>query len=239
MMNADLILFDLDDTLMAFDIVSNKAWDKAVDEFIQCNNINIEKNIILEKIHKIKKWYWGDPERHKIGRADLINARREIVKLALKDYLNVEVIKLEKLADNYSKIHEGLWYLFDDAEETLIKIKKKNIKLGLVSNGTSENQREKLKRFDIEKYFDFIYIEGEAGYGKPDIRIYEKMLEETKIPCDKIIMVGDNLIWDIEPPQKLGIKAIWINTKGIKTEEIKIKPNQTIKKISDIMDLIE
>ena len=236
-MKIDLILFDLDDTLMAFDIVSNEAWDKATDEFIKTNNINIEKTILLEKIHKIKKWYWGDPERHRIGRKNIINARREIVKLALENF-NIENNALEDFADNYSNIHETLWYLFDDVAETLQKIKDMNIKLGVMTNGTSENQRKKMKRFDIEKYFDYILIEEEAGYGKPDIKMYEHMLQTTKVENEKIIMVGDNLAWDIEPPNKLGIYSIWINKKGLKLENYNIKPMKIIDKISDIIELI-
>ena len=34
-MKPQLILFDLDDTLMAFDLVTVEAWDKTVDIFIQ------------------------------------------------------------------------------------------------------------------------------------------------------------------------------------------------------------
>jgi len=232
-------LFDLDDALMAFDIVTDKAWDRAIDEFIRCNNINIEKNILLEKINTTRKWYWSDSERHKIGRENINNARREIVKLALGNYLNIEIHLLENLADNYSNIQEDLWYLFDDVEKSLQEIKKMKKKIGVMTNGTSESQRKKLKRFDIEKYFDYIFIEGEIGYGKPDIKMYEYMLQITKIENNKIIMVGDNLIWDIEPPNKLGIYTIWINTRGIKLEDYNIRPNKIIGKISDIIELIE
>jgi putative hydrolase of the HAD superfamily len=237
-MEVKLIIFDLDDTLMAFDLVAKEAWEKAVDIFLQNQNMPVERNIILEKIHYTRKWYWADSERHKTGRKNIANARREIVKLALKDYPNIETKELEKLANDYTQIHETLWYLFDDVEETLKNIKTKKIKLGIMTNGTSESQRGKIKRFNIEKYFDYFYIEGEIGYGKPDIRIYKYMLEETKIPADKIAMVGDNLIWDIEPPQKLGINTIWINTKGAILEETNIRPDIIIQKISDIINLL-
>jgi len=237
-MKIELILFDLDDTLMAFDIVSNEAWEKAADEFIKTNNINIKKNILLEKIHKTKKWYWGDPERHRIGRKNLNSTRREILKLALEKF-NIETKALEDFADNYSNIHESLWYLFDDVAETLEKIKNMNIKIGAVTNGTSENQRSKMRRFDIEKYFDYVFVEGEVGYGKPDIKMYEYMLQTTKVENEKIIMVGDNLVWDIEPPNKLGIYTIWINKKGLKLEDYNIKPKKTINNISEIIELIK
>jgi putative hydrolase of the HAD superfamily len=158
--------------------------------------------------------------------------------LALKDYSNIENNKLDELADNYSKIHEELWYLFDGVEETLQNIKNRNIKLGIMTNGTSEGQRKKLIRFNIEKYFDYIFIEGEVGYGKPDIKIYEYMLQKTKIKENKIIMIGDNLVWDIEPPQRLGIYTIWINTKKAKIEDFNIRPDKIIQKIPDILDII-
>jgi len=237
-MKPALILFDLDDTLMAFDLVSEEAWDRAVDMFIQENNVDIEKNILLEKLHGARKWYWGDPERHKIGRKNIVNARRDIVKLALKEYPQFNINQLEKLADNYSRIHEKRWYLFDGVEETLQYIKSINLKLGIMTNGTSESQRGKLKRFNIEHYFDYFFIEGEVGYGKPDIKAYENMLQETKIECSKIVMVGDNLVWDIEPPQKLGIYTLWINTKGVDLAKFNIKPDKIITKISDIMEVI-
>ena len=65
------------------------------------------------------------------------------------------------------------------------------------------------------------------------------MLQKTKVQNDKIIMVGDNLIWDIEPPQKLGIFTIWINTKKVSLEDFNIKPDMIIREISDILGLIE
>ena len=237
-MKFELILFDLDDTLMAFDLVGKDAWSKAIELFIKEENIQIEKNILLDKIQNTRKWYWGDSERHKQGRKNIINARRQIAQLALKDFLNIDREKLDDLADDYTQIHEKSWYLFEDVEATLKLLKKKGMKLGIMTNGTSESQRGKLKRFDIEKYFDYFYIEGEMGYGKPDIRVYERMLNETKVESNKIIMVGDNLVWDIEPPQKLGICTAWINTRGEKLEDFSIRPDKIVQKIPDVMDLI-
>ena len=237
-MKFELILFDLDDTLMAFDLVGKDAWSKAIELFIKEENIQIEKKILLDKIQNTRKWYWGDIERHKQERKNIINARRQIAQLALKDFLNIDREKLDDLAYDYTQIHEKLWYLFEDVVATLELLKRKGIKLGIMTNGTSESQRGKLRRFDIEKYFDYFFIEGEVGYGKPDIRIYEYMLEVSKIPNNKIMMVGDNLVWDIEPPKKLGIATTWINTKGIDMNKTNILPDNIIERISDVKNII-
>jgi len=145
-MKIDLVLFDLDDTLMAFDLISIEAWNKAIDIFIHENNIKTDKSFLLDKIIKTKSWYWSDPERHRIGRKNLAHTRREVVKLALKDFLNVDDEKLERL--------------------------------------------------------------------------------------------GDNLVWDIGPPQKLGIYSVWINTKNLKPQDYDIKPDRTIQKISEILEIL-
>ena len=237
-MKTELVLFDLDDTLIGYEVSAPEAWSRAADLFILENNIKTEKPAIIEKIETARKWFWSDPDRFRTGRNNLVKTRREIVIFALKDFLDIEDIELERFADNYTKIFHDLWYLFDDSIETLEKIKKLNIKLGIVTNGSSENQRGKLKRFDIEKYFDYFYVEGELGFGKPDLRVYEYMLQETKIDSKKIIMVGDNLEWDVEPPQKLGIFSVWMNSRGLKTEDPNIKPDRTIQKISAILDSI-
>jgi putative hydrolase of the HAD superfamily len=235
-MKPELILFDLDDTLIAFGAVAEEAWEKSVQQFIVEEKIDAEKESLLEKLHKTRKWYWSDPERHRIGRKDIVKARREVVKIALQDCINIAKDKLEKLADNYTNIQENLWRLFDGTEETLTYIKEKNVKIGLVTNGTSVGQRRKLKRFDLEKYFDFIFIEEEVGYRKPDIRMYEYILKEINIPKTKICMIGDNLVWDVEAPQKTGIFSIWHNYGKKDAEGMDIKPDMIINAISELME---
>jgi putative hydrolase of the HAD superfamily len=235
-MRPKLILLDLDDTLMAFDTVSEAAWEKAVDIFINDNKLDVSKIVLLDKIHRTRKWYWNDPERHRIGRKNPEKARREVVKYVFLNYIKIDKKSADKFADNYSQIHEEMWHLFDGVEETLQKIRNNNIKLGIVTNGTSIGQRSKMIRFNIDKYFDYFFIEGEVGYGKPDIKIFECVLRETKIKSNHIIMAGDNLAWDIEPPQKLGIYTVWVNAKGVAHENTNIKPDKIIQKIPDLMD---
>ena len=44
--------------------------------------------------------------------------------------------------------------------------------LGLLTNGSAEMQRAKIVRFALETYFDWIQIEGEQGFGKPEPRAF-------------------------------------------------------------------
>jgi hypothetical protein len=59
-----------------------------------------------------------------------------------------------------------------------------------VTNGTSESQRLKLQTLGIEGLFDPVVISGEAGFRKPDPRIFE--LAIAGWPKETILFVGDD-----------------------------------------------
>jgi putative hydrolase of the HAD superfamily len=83
-----------------------------------------------------------------------------------------------------------------------------------LTNGDGETQRYKIERFDLAKYFETILIEGELGFGKPNMRMYRLALSSLGLKPEQTCMIGDNLNWDVEAPQELGIRAIWIDRKG-------------------------
>jgi putative hydrolase of the HAD superfamily len=75
-------------------------------------------------------------------------------------------------------------------------------------------QRDKIARFDLERLFDVIVIEGEFGVGKPDARVYRHALSALGTPPEAAWMVGDNLEWDVTAPMRLGLRAVWIDRNG-------------------------
>lgn len=83
-------------------------------------------------------------------------------------------------------------------------------------------------------------VDREVGFSKPDIRIYELALEKLSLQSDEVWMVGDNLVWDIEAPQKLGIYSVWNDFKqeGLPVDS-SIIPNKIISSIFDLARDIE
>lgn len=230
------ILFDLDDTLISFEGVSGPAWEKCCNDFIQNHTLQISIHDFLTKLNKIRKWYWSDSKRHKVGRENLRNARREIVKLTLKEFSITDDELSNELADNYSAYQNSLICLFPSTFDTLNNLKARGIHLGLITNGTSEGQRAKLNRFNLTGFFDVVLIDQEVGFGKPDIRIYELALNYLKLSHTDVWMVGDNLIWDIQSPQSLGIYSVWHDYKraGL-PKETSVIPDLTIRDLSELL----
>ena len=84
-----------------------------------------------------------------------------------------------------------------------------------MTNGAAGTQRAKVERFALTHRFDHIQIEGEHGFGKPDERAYlHAMASARRRRRSDTWMIGDNLEWEVEAPQRLGIYAIWIDIHG-------------------------
>lgn len=213
MSNPKAILFDLDDTLISFDGVSEQAWEKCCCEFIHAHSLSITMAVLLKELNKKRKWYWSDPERHKSGRENIKNARREIVKLTLNTFGIFDDELIYELADNYSEYQNSLILLFPNTLNVLTELRRNGYRLGLITNGSSTGQREKINRFALNPYFEIILIDQEVGFSKPDIRIYKHALELLKLDPHDVWMVGDNLIWDIQSPKSLGIYTVWYDHK--------------------------
>jgi HAD superfamily hydrolase (TIGR01549 family) len=82
--------------------------------------------------------------------------------------------------------------------------------LALVSNGIGQVVRDKVRRLDLDRYFDAIVISGEVGVAKPHARIFDIAFERLGYP-DKAatLMIGDSLASDIQGGADYGIDPCW------------------------------
>jgi putative hydrolase of the HAD superfamily len=142
-----------------------------------------------------------------------------------------------EIADAFSVQREERIYLFEKAEETLEYLTAQNISLALMTNGEARKQRNKIKRFNLERFFKSILIEGELGFGKPEEQVYKRALYELGFGPEDVWAVGDNLEWDVSAPQKLGIFGIWndFSKQGLPPGS-EIIPDRIIHNISELVD---
>lgn len=234
-----VILFDLDDTLISFDGVSGPAWEKCCFDFVIYHQFPYDTAELLKCINTTRKWYWSDPERHKRGRSNMLSARREIVSLAMQKLNIHNGLLSNELADSYSNYHEKLIHLFPHTLSALDELKSMDIRLGVITNGTKDLQRGKLERFALTQYFEYVLVEGEVGFGKPDERIYRMALSLFNVPPRDCWMIGDNLVWDVQAPQALGINAIWYDYRRVGLpQNSSILPDHVICDAMELLPLI-
>lgn len=107
--------------------------------------------------------------------------------------------------------------LYPQAITLLNSLKKKGIRMAIISNGYSKFQREVIKSLQIEALFDEIVISEEVGVKKPHPYIFEHTLSRLDVSPDETIYVGDHLKNDIVGAVGVGIYTIWKQPRPVLT----------------------
>lgn len=138
----------------------------------------------------------------------------------------------------YHNVKFALLRLFPDTMSTLIYLKKNNYQLGVISNGLTIKQWEKLIRLDLYHFFEDVITSEEAGSEKPDIEIFQMALNRMGCQAEKSVMVGNKFSEDIMGAINAGMSTILVNSKLTEAEEELIKRERLdVKVISEIGQL--
>jgi len=141
------------------------------------------------------------------------------------------------LAANFADARRSLQRLMPQAGETL-SLLKNGFKIGLLTNGAPDLQREKISASGLAPVFDAIAVSGEHGIGKPRPEIFHILLDSLRVPADASVMVGNSLARDIAGAQKAGIaRTIWLKVPGSE-EYADVTPDHTITGLHELVPLL-
>jgi len=231
-----VLLLDLDDTIVSFSATPRDFWREAYrKEQLRFGEISEER--FIDAVQVVGREFWREPGRAFTGRIDLLRARRKIAEAAFERIgLHDQSLGIE-VADYYTWEKESAVAPFPGAIDTLLALRARGVRLGLISNGSSSFQRKKLLRFDLERFFEVILIEGELGFGKPDPRIFQQALDQLRVSADDAWMVGDNLQADIAGAKQVGLLTVWNDYAGSGLPRAnRVAPDMIIRRISDLIE---
>lgn len=163
---------------------------------------------------------WGPGFRRETWRAALAACGIEYDELA--DDLNTR-FHAERAATNP----------FIPGAEAALDVLSNRYRLGLVTNGIPDVQREKLVRTDLTDRFGAVIVSGELGIGKPDPRVYGEALRQLGATPETTLMVGDSFARDVAGAQAIGIRAAWI-AAGRRRPEGLVKPFLTVDTLAEL-----
>lgn len=102
--------------------------------------------------------------------------------------------------------------LSEDAHDFLSRLRQADISFGLITDGRSITQRNKLRALGIEALFSEIIISEEFGSQKPNPANYR--FYEDRYPGKKFYYIGDNTGKDFIVPSNLGWTTVCIKDRG-------------------------
>jgi putative hydrolase of the HAD superfamily len=232
-MNVKALLFDLDDTLLDYSGGAERSWTEACGAC--CTLEGLDAAVLVATIAETRRWFWDDPARHRRERVNMLGAWQHIVEFALERLGRPAPELAAAVARDYAARRRAAMRLFPDSLACLTELRRRGIPLALVTNGDATQQRDKIERHDLARFFDAILVEGEFGVGKPDEAVYRHVLKALGMTPDEALMVGDHLEWDVGAPQRLGLTGVWMDRGGVGLPHgSAVQPHRIIRSLDEL-----
>ncbi|CAG9565366.1 unnamed protein product [Danaus chrysippus] len=119
----------------------------------------------------------------------------------------------------------------------LLETLREDYLLGLITNGPSRAQWEKIQRLDLEKYFDCVLVSGDHPWEKPDQNIFLEACKLLNVEARTCIMVGDKLETDIKGGKDAELGGtVWIPLQY--DEMVSDLPDFKIQKVTELPEVL-
>lgn len=188
------VIFDLDDTLY-YELDYVKSGFRAVSEYIAFR-YQVDKDEFYQELLNILE----------------IEGRGKTFNIALEKFV-LPAAELEKMIDVYRSHNPENIRLYEDAVEILNRyLKEKRYKTGIITDGNSEVQWNKIRSLGLDEKVNQIIVTDDFGVDKrkPHFFSYQRMLKLLQVKAEEAVYVGDNPVKDFITARKLGLKTVRI-----------------------------
>ena len=220
MKNIKAIIFDAYGTLFDVNSAAEKCKDKIGDKWE--GFANFWRTTQLEYT-----WLRSLMKRHK----DFWQITEDSLDKSMKTYkidptMKNELLNLYKSLSPYEEVHE-----------VLIKLKEKNFKLAILSNGTPSLLNELVKSNNLENVFDDLFSIEQVGIYKPDSKVYDMPIKKYQIEKNEVYFLSANT-WDVSGGGNYGYNSIWVNRNNNIFDKLDYSPKHQIKQLGELLDIL-
>ena len=126
---------------------------------------------------------------------------------------------------------------YPEVKEVLKKLKEKEYRLAILSNGTPTLLNELVKSNNLENIFDNLFSIEEVGIYKPDSKVYDIPIKKYQIKAEEIIFLSANT-WDVSGSGNYGYNAIWVNRNKNIFDNLDYKPKNEVSDLTPLVDIV-
>ena len=126
---------------------------------------------------------------------------------------------------------------FSEVKEVLNKLKEKNYKLAILSNGTPFLLNELVKSNNLDNIFDDIFSIEEVKTYKPDPKVYNIPIKKYQIQKNEVAYLSANT-WDVSAGGNYGFNPVWINRNNSIFDNLDYVPKYQVKHLGGLLDII-
>ena len=220
MKNIKAIIFDVYGTLFDVNSAAEKCKGKIGDKWESFAN------------------YWRTTQLEYTWLRSLMNRHKDFWKIT-EDSLD-KSMKFFKIDNSMRNDLLDLYKVlspFSEVKETLKKLKKRDLKLAILSNGTPRLLENLVKNNNLENIFDDIFSIEEVGIFKPDSKVYDLPVNKYKIKKDEVLFLSANT-WDVSGGGNYGYNSVWVNRNKNIFDNLDYQPFNEIHDLSELLEII-
>ncbi len=209
-MTISTVLFDLDDTLIdhttAIEHAAGALCDMVAPDIAAEERFQFIEHWKFLNRDWYQKFYVQQVTFQESGRGKLRDAFRPLG-------IQFDDRHADALLAEYYERYVSTRRVFDDVVPCLSRLGK--FKLGVVTNGEEQQQREKINRCGLDSWLPLVVTSETAGFAKPDSQIFSHACARLALRVDEVAYVGDSLEIDALAASRAGLSGIWLNRSGV------------------------
>ena len=219
-MKTKSIIFDAYGTLFDVNSAAEKCKDKIGDKWESFANFWRTTQLEytwLRSLMKRHKDFWSITEDSLEKSMRVFNVEK-----SMKD----ELLNLYKILSPYPEV-----------KEVLKSLKRKNLKIAILSNGTPTLLTQLVNSNDLTNLFDDLFSVEEVKIYKPDPKVYDLPIKKYGIKPDEIAFLSANT-WDVSGGGNYGYYSVWVNRNKSQFDILDYKPKNEIDNLSQLLKII-
>ena len=219
MNNTKAIVFDAYGTLFDVNSAAEKCKDKIGDKWENFSN------------------YWRTTQLEYTWLRSLMKRHKDFWQIT-EDSLDKSMLtfKIDKsMRNELLNLYKEL-STFPEVKSVLEELKKKSIKLAILSNGTPSLLSNLVKNSNLENLFDDVFSIEEVKIYKPDPKVYDIPINKYKVKKEEITFLSANT-WDVSGGGNYGYNAIWVNRSNNVFDKLDYTPKYEVKNLKELLDL--
>ena len=216
------LIFDLDNTLLDRQALFRRVAKSFYEERL-CGSTRLSRDDAVEKMVE-----WD---------GDGYASKAEVFRRILDEWPDTG-LRLDSLTEWYRAETERQVHPDLRVNEYLAYLNERQVPWGIVTNGP-RSQRRKCRAAGLDELAPFIIVSEEAGYAKPDPRIFQDALEATGLTRpEQVMFVGDNPVADIDGAKRFGMKAAWVR-RGREYPAGLLSPDYVVDLVTEVRGVVD
>ncbi|NPB02211.1 MAG: TIGR02253 family HAD-type hydrolase [Methanopyri archaeon] len=224
------VIFDLDDTLYPSSKLAREARWNAIRAMVEAGlDVDMTEEELYEELMGVVKEYGSNHPRHfdlllkRVG----VDPDPKLVAAAVVAYHDTKLAYLKP---------------YPDVIPTLLWLKEKGLRLGVVTSGIPVKQWEKLIRLGIHHFFDDVVISEDVGVEKPNPRIFKIAVSRLGVAPSEALYVGDRPDRDVRGANRAGLVTVRVRQgkyRDLKPEREEDIPDFEIRRLRELKGVVE